>query len=124
MRPEERTGARNAGAPHEHPKEDGPTPQDDRERLNPGASGDGLDPERSESQQGSDDSDSVASKLSRELSNWRRRRTTSRPARSENSSPSYSDAARTIKVRGHETLVVRKPKLAGKPGSESSAKDE
>ena len=64
------------------------------------------------------DGDAVASKLSKELSNWRRRRTSGRPQRfdSGNSNGSFqADAARTIKVRGHETLVIRKPKLNGKP---------
>ncbi len=60
-------------------------------------------------------SDSVASKLSQELNNWRRRRTNSRPARPESPGSNHSEPARTIKVRGHETLVVRKPKLASKP---------
>jgi hypothetical protein len=59
--------------------------------------------------------DSVASKLSRELSNWRRKRTSSRPRHMDGGGPSFqSEPARTIKVRGHETLVVRKPKLVGK----------
>ena len=58
------------------------------------------------------DSDALATKLSNELSNWRRRRTTGRPKREEGERVKYqSDAARTIKLRGHETLVVRKPKL-------------
>jgi hypothetical protein len=64
------------------------------------------------------DGEAVASKLSKELSNWRRRRTSGRPQRfdSGNSNGSFqADAARTIKVRGHETLVIRKPKLNGKP---------
>jgi hypothetical protein len=63
------------------------------------------------------DSDSVASKLSKELSNWKRKRTTGRPQRPDGgSSVNHSEPARTIKVRGHETLVVRKPKLvAPKP---------
>ncbi|HUN57820.1 MAG TPA: hypothetical protein VMU41_06870 [Candidatus Binataceae bacterium] len=64
------------------------------------------------------DGEAVASKLSKELSNWRRRRTSGRPHRfdSNNSNGSFqADAARTIKVRGHETLVIRKPKLSGKP---------
>lgn len=61
------------------------------------------------------DNDSVASKLSKELSNWRRRRTASRPRHHDGASQSFqSEPARTIKVRGHETLVVRKPKLASK----------
>ncbi|MGC1678107.1 MAG: hypothetical protein WA740_11310 [Candidatus Binataceae bacterium] len=58
-----------------------------------------------------DDNDSVASKLSQELSNWRRKRTSSRPARPEMMGSNHSEPARTIKVRGHETLVVRKSKL-------------
>jgi hypothetical protein len=61
------------------------------------------------------DGDAVASKLSKELNNWRRRRTSGRPHRFDagngNSSSFHADAARTIKVRGHETLVIRKPKL-------------
>lgn len=60
------------------------------------------------------DNDSVANKLSDELNNWRRRRTHGRPQRTEGPRTT-SDAARTIKVRGHETLVIRKPKAAGKP---------
>lgn len=63
------------------------------------------------------DSDLLASKLSKELNNWRRRRSTgSRPRHDDGPSGAFkSDAARTIKVRGHETLVVRKPKLSAKP---------
>ncbi|HEY6418265.1 MAG TPA: hypothetical protein VIX59_04610 [Candidatus Binataceae bacterium] len=62
------------------------------------------------------DNDSVASKLSRELTNWRRRRTSTRPRLADGSSQGFqSEPARTIKVRGHETLVVRKPKLVAKP---------
>ena len=63
------------------------------------------------------DSDLLASKLSKELSNWRRRRTTgSRPRHEDGPNGAFkSEAARTIKVRGHETLVVRKPKLSAKP---------
>jgi len=60
--------------------------------------------------------DSVANKLSKELSNWRQRRTGGR-GRHPKEGPSVSfkaDAARTIKVRGHETLVIRKPKVAAK----------
>jgi hypothetical protein len=57
---------------------------------------------------------SVASKLSEELSNWRRRRHTGgrqRPVDENGSGGNFqSDLARTIKVRGHETLVIRKPK--------------
>lgn len=60
--------------------------------------------------------DSLASKLSQELSNWRRRRTTGRPRRVDSTAgASQSEPARTIKVRGHETLVIRKPRLAAKP---------
>ena len=61
-------------------------------------------------------SESLA-KLSKELSNWRRRRTSSRPGRPEGPTANHSEPARTIKVRGHETLVVRKPKLAPKQPS-------
>jgi hypothetical protein len=58
------------------------------------------------------DNAAVASKLSKELSNWRRLRTTGRPRRNDGERVSYqSESARTIKLRGHETLVVRKPKL-------------
>jgi len=62
------------------------------------------------------DSDLLASKLSKELSNWRRRRTTGgRPRHDEGLNSAFkTEAARTIKVRGHETLVVRKPKLGAK----------
>ena len=62
------------------------------------------------------ENDSVANKLSKELSNWRERRTHSRPRRDDGPGIAdfQSDAARTIKVRGHETLVVRKPKVAHK----------
>jgi len=64
----------------------------------------------------------VAQKLSNELDRWRRQRNGARPRRpdmtnSSNSQP--SGPARTIKVRGHETLVVRKPKLP-KPDSDSA----
>jgi selenophosphate synthase len=59
------------------------------------------------------DNDGVASKLSKELNNWRRRRTNGRPKRDEGERVNYqTESARTIKLRGHETLVVRKPKLA------------
>ncbi|HUY26360.1 MAG TPA: hypothetical protein VMV27_02980 [Candidatus Binataceae bacterium] len=71
------------------------------------------------------DNDSVASKLSQELSNWRRKRTSSRPARPDGlAASSHSEPARTIKVRGHETLVVRKPKLAPKPPSNPRASEQ
>ncbi len=65
--------------------------------------------------------DSLADKLSQELNNWRRRRTAARPRHTETdhagSSASQTDSARTIRVRGHETLVIRKPKLAAKPAN-------
>jgi len=74
-----------------------------------------LNNESGESTESGQDNDSVASKLSKELSNWRRKRTSSRPRHSDGPSQNFSsEPARTIKVRGHETLVVRKPKLAGK----------
>jgi len=64
------------------------------------------------------DSDLLASKLSKELSNWRRRRTTGRPRQDEALNSAFkTESARTIKVRGHETLVVRKPKLSSKPAA-------
>ncbi len=67
------------------------------------------------------DNDSVTSKLSKELSNWRRKRTASRPRLSDGPSQNFqSEPARTIKVRGHETLVVRKPKLVAKPPASTS----
>jgi hypothetical protein len=62
------------------------------------------------------DNDSLASKLSQELSNWRRKRTSSQSRHSDGPGQNFqSEPARTIKVRGHETLVVRKPKLVAKP---------
>jgi hypothetical protein len=67
----------------------------------------------------------VAQKLSHELDNWRRQRNGSKPMRSQISNGSNgqsSGPARTIKVRGHETLVVRRPKLPPKP--EDSAPDK
>lgn len=60
---------------------------------------------------GSRDNESLA-KLSKELNNWRRRRISSRPTRVDGQVQNHSEPARTIKVRGHETLVVRKPKIA------------
>jgi hypothetical protein len=62
------------------------------------------------------ENDSLANKLSKELSNWRQRRTSGRSKHNEDQSANFkSESARTIKVRGHETLVIRKPKLATKP---------
>jgi hypothetical protein len=73
-----------------------------------------------EDREGSDNP--VAQKLSHELDNWRRQRNGARPKRPEFSNGTNqqsSGPARTIKVRGHETLVVRKPKLP-KPESDSA----
>ena len=56
--------------------------------------------------------DQSLAKLSKELNNWRRRRTSSRSTRVDGPAQNHSEPARTIKVRGHETLVVRKPKIA------------
>ncbi|MFI5352324.1 MAG: hypothetical protein ACHQZS_05105 [Candidatus Binatales bacterium] len=68
------------------------------------------------------ESESLTSKLSKELSNWRRRRTTSRPIGVDSGSGNnHSEPARTIKVRGHETLVVRKAKLAPKPPADPAS---
>ncbi|HEV3110013.1 MAG TPA: hypothetical protein VGY99_05910 [Candidatus Binataceae bacterium] len=72
-----------------------------------------------------DDSD-LASKLSKELSNWRRKRgggggpgARFRDDRAISKVP-MSEPARTIKVRGHETLVIRKGKLAAKSRPDSA----
>lgn len=74
--------------------------------VEPEATGHGAD----------DDSDLLTSKLSKELNNWRRRRTSGHPRHNDGPRGNFqSDAARTIKVRGHETLVIRKPKLSPKP---------
>jgi hypothetical protein len=62
-------------------------------------------------QDGERDNEAVASKLSKELNNWRRRRTNGRPRHTEERANYQTESARTIKLRGHETLVVRKPKL-------------
>jgi len=62
--------------------------------------------------------DAMTSKLSQELNNWRRKRSNGRaPRRTENRDLNNfsSEPARTIKVRGHETLVIRKGKLSAKP---------
>jgi hypothetical protein len=84
--------------------------------MNPAEFEDDLNKQGGESTEDGQDNDSLASKLSKELSNWRRSRTSSRPRNSDGPSQNFSsDPARTIKVRGHETLVVRKPKLASKP---------
>ena len=80
--------------------------------------------ESGESNGNGQDNDSLASKLSKELTNWRRKRTSSRPRNSDGPSQNFSsDPARTIKVRGHETLVVRKPKLAKPPTNTNRTPD-
>jgi hypothetical protein len=89
-----------------------------QETSNNPADSEALD---AEAQMGDTD---LASKLSKELSNWRRKR--SGPAsrlRDERpiSKAQVSEPARTIKVRGHETLVIRKSKLAGKSRPDSPA---
>jgi hypothetical protein len=75
----------------------------------------------SEAQVGDSD---LASKLSKELSNWRRKRggpaARFRDDRANGKAP-LSEPARTIKVRGHETLVIRKSKLAGKSRPDSAS---
>ena len=67
----------------------------------------------------------VAQKLSNELDNWRRQRNGSKPKRPEDGNGSNSQSSgpgRTIKVRGHETLVVRRPpKLPPKPEADSAS---
>jgi hypothetical protein len=79
------------------------------------------DAQENAGENGDRDDSSVASKLSKELSNWRRQRNVARPRRLDNGGggSNSSEPARTIRVRGHETLVVRKPKLAPKPSSNS-----
>ncbi len=67
----------------------------------------------------------LASKLSKELSNWRRKRGSGsgprfRDDRATISKAPSSEPARTIKVRGHETLVIRKSKIAGKSRPDSA----
>jgi hypothetical protein len=75
----------------------------------------------SEAQVGDTD---LASKLSKELSNWRRKRggpaARFRDDRANGKAP-LSEPARTIKVRGHETWVIRKSKLAGKSRPDSAS---
>ena len=71
-----------------------------------------------------DSDNSLAKKLSNELDTWRRQRNGSKPKRPENGNASNgqsSGPARTIRVRGHETLVVRRPKLPPKPDSETAS---
>lgn len=79
-----------------------------------------IDKENESAMDAGQSNDSLATKLSQELNNWRRRRTTARPRQGDfdsASSASQSESARTIKVRGHETLVIRKPKLVAKPSN-------
>jgi hypothetical protein len=79
-----------------------------------------IDKENEPAMDAGQNNESLATKLSQELNNWRRRRTTARPRHNEHdgaSSASQSESARTIKVRGHETLVIRKPKLVAKPSN-------
>ena len=82
---------------------------------------DDIEKENESAMDADQNNDELATKLSQELSNWRRRRTTARPRQSEpdgaGSSASQSESARTIRVRGHETLVIRKPKLVAKPSN-------
>jgi hypothetical protein len=61
-----------------------------------------------------DDSD-LASKLSKELSNWRRKR-----GGGGGPGARFRDDRAISKVRGHETLVIRKGKLAAKSRPDSA----
>jgi hypothetical protein len=86
--------------------------------MKPAEFDDEPEKEGGESNGAGENNDSLASKLSQELSNWRRKRTSSKPRHSDGPAQNFSsEPARTIKVRGHETLVVRKPKLAKPPTS-------
>jgi hypothetical protein len=81
---------------------------------------DGSVNEQENDRQEERNSDLLASKLSKELNNWRRRRTTTGGPRHDDgglNAAFKTESARTIKVRGHETLVVRKPKLTSKPSA-------
>jgi hypothetical protein len=71
------------------------------------------------------ENDSVANKLSKELSNWRRQRNGGRTRHPKEGQGSgfKSDSARTIKVRGHETLVIRKSKVANKAPATTDESD-
>jgi hypothetical protein len=87
----------------------------------------GIDKENGSGMDADQNNDSLANKLSQELSNWRRRRTTARPRRNEPdgaASSSQSESARTIRVRGHETLVIRKPKMVAKPSNATDRSDQ
>ena len=89
---------------------------------------DDIDKEHESAVDADQNNDELATKLSQELSNWRRRRTTARPRQSESdgagSNASQSESARTIRVRGHETLVIRKPKLVAKPSNATDRSDQ
>jgi hypothetical protein len=79
-----------------------------------------MDKENESAMDADQNNDSLATKLSQELSNWRRRRGSARPRQNEpeaGGSSSQSESARTIRGRGHETLVIRKPKLVAKPSN-------
>ena len=82
---------------------------------------------REEQESRAESDNSLAKKLSNELDNWRRQRNGAKPKHPENgngSTTQSSGPARTIRVRGHETLVVRRPKLPPKPEAEfASSKD-
>ena len=82
---------------------------------------------REEQESRAESDNSLAKKLSNELDNWRRQRNGAKPKHPENgngSTTQSSGPARTIRVRGHETLVVRRPKLPPKPEAEfASGKD-
>ncbi|GEM_PF-2914885 len=54
------------------------------------------------------------SKLSEQLNYWRRQRTTNESLDLTLKGKISPEPARTIKIRGHETLVIRKPKLSSK----------
>jgi hypothetical protein len=58
----------------------------------------------------------LASKLFRELSDWRRQRDTGDRRSNDPGAKvkGHAEPARTIKVRGHETLVIRKPRLGNR----------
>jgi hypothetical protein len=70
----------------------------------------------------------LASKLSKELNNGRRKRGGGAGPRFRNdrvtAKAPLSEPARTIKVRGHETLVIRKSKVASKPRPDSPSPRE
>jgi hypothetical protein len=90
---------------------------------------DDIDKEHESPVDADQNNDELANKLSQELSNWRRRRTTARPRQKESdgagsNGSSQSESARTIRVRGHETLVIRKPKLVAKPSNGTDRSDQ